>query len=308
MILSVCPNPSIDCYAWLEEIKPGEVNRIERIQEYPGGKGVHIAFAIKELGGKTTLFGTWAGGTGEWIRALSITRGIEILGVSVEGNNRKCYTLRSSNPAHSNTEILEPGPEINYDKWQEFKSLFKKEISNSSLVCLSGSWPKGAPGDAYAQLVKIANENNKKIFLDCSGPQLLEALKSSFFALHINEHEAHQFCGSTNFKVLLEKLDNRVDLVAMTKGKEGLMMWYKGKIYCANVEIENVLSTVGSGDCLTAGISWAYEKGLPPEDMAAYGVACGAANCQNEELGMLRKNDVETLFPKVKLKILENEF
>lgn len=34
------------------------------------------------------------------------------------------------------------------------------------------------------------------------------------------------------------------------------------------------------------------------EDIARYGVACGAANCMYEPLGMLLKKDVEALLPK----------
>lgn len=306
MILNVCPNPSIDCYAWLDEIKPGEVNRIGKIQEYPGGKGVHVAFAIAELGGKAELFGNWAGGTGDWIKNASLQQGIKVLGVGLEGNNRKCYTFRSSKTNFNNTEILEPGPEMNAENWLEFKNSFEKEISRANLICLSGSWPKKAPKDAYLQLIEIAEKYNKKIFLDCSGTQLLEALQSSFFALHLNEHEAFQLCGSNDFEVLLKKLNNKIELVALTRGKEGLYMWYKGKTFMANVGVEKAISTVGSGDCLTAGIAWAFEQGLTAEEMAAYGVACGAANCLNEELGMLKKEDVDNLLPKVKCKTTEN--
>lgn len=307
MILNVCPNPSIDTFAWFDDFKINQTNRITKIEEFPGGKGTHIALALAELGEKTFLFGNWGGYTGEWIKNASIEKGIDVLGVQLTGNNRKCYTFRSLNNDLSNTEILEPGPEMTMKNWLEFKKLFETKISKANTICLSGSWPKEAPKDAYFQLIKIAKNQNKKVFLDCSGIQLIKALQSTFFALHLNEHEAFQFCGSNNFDVLLNKLDNKIDLVALTKGKEGLYMRYKEKTYFANVEIEKPISTVGSGDCLTAGIAWAFEKGLTGEEIASYGVACGAANCLNEELGMLKKKDVKDILPKVKCKILENE-
>lgn len=307
MILSVCPNPSIDCYAWAQNIVPGTVNRIEKLQEFPGGKGIHVALAIRELGVGSRIFANWAGPTGEWIKEACLKKNLEISGIHINGINRKCYTFRSSNTELSNTEILEPGPEFSLQFWEEFKKVYSKEILHANLLCLAGSWPKGAPKNAYFQLIEIATEKKKNVFLDCTGEQLEEALKSSFFGLHLNQNEAFNFCGSENFRDLLKKLKGKISLVAMTRGKEGLWMFYEGKIYHANVKIDEVLSTVGSGDCLTAGIAWAYEQGFPPEDMAAYGVACGAANCLNEELGMLRKDDVAALFPKVKLKILENE-
>ena len=308
MILTVCPNPSIDCYAWLENFKPGQVNRIKKIKEYPGGKGVHVALAIAELGGKSELIGNWAGRAGDWIKNTCFQKGLTVTGAKLSGNNRKCYTFRSSYKDFNNTEVLEPGPEMSTENWNEFIVLFKNQIFKANLVCLSGSWPQNAPKDAYRQLIKIAEQQNIKVFLDCSGSQLEEALKSPFFALHLNEDEAFKLCGSTNFDDLLKKLDNRVELVALTKGKKGLHLWYKGKSVMANVDIDKVISTVGSGDCLTAGIAWAFEQAYGIEEMAAYGVACGAANCLNEELGMLKKGDVELLLPKVYFKTTKNEF
>ena len=307
MILSVCPNPSIDCYAWLENLHLGEVNRISKLQEFPGGKGVHVSLAVSELGGASGLFGSWAGGTGSWIKNKCIERNIDISGIELEGTNRKCYTFRSSNSTFSNTEILEPGPYLKDEDWLNFKSVYEKTLETASIVCFSGSWPKNAPEDAYYQLIELSKKQNKKIILDCSGNQLKEALKSSFFGLHLNEHEAYSLCGSSDFEVLFEYLKGKVELIALTKGKEGLWMAYKGKTYIANIEIDKVISTVGSGDCLTAGIVWALERNLEPRDIAAYGVACGAANCLNEDLGILRNQDVEKLLPKVDCKIVENE-
>lgn len=307
MILSVCPNPSIDTYAWLNKIDQAKINRIEELKEYPGGKGVHVALAIAELGEDSGIFGNWGGVTGTWIKKACSQKGIKISGIGLDGNNRKCYTFRSSNPDFNNTELLEPGPVMRAKNWRDLKKSFEKEIKNTNLICLSGSWPKNAPEDAYLQLITIAKKQNKNIFLDCSGIQLLNALQSSFFALHLNEHEAFQLCGSKDFEVLLKKLENKVELIAMTRGKKGLWMWYRGKTYIANVKIDSVISTVGSGDCLTAGIAWAFEKGLKPEQIASYGVACGAANCLNEDLGMLQKKDVEKLLPEVNCKTIGNE-
>jgi len=80
MILSVCPNPSIDTYAWLDNFESGGVNRIKKLEEYPGGKGVHVALAIAELGGRSKLLANWAGNNGDWIKKECINRNIEISG------------------------------------------------------------------------------------------------------------------------------------------------------------------------------------------------------------------------------------
>lgn len=307
MILSLCPNPSIDTYAWLNNFNQGKVNRIEKQKEYPGGKGTHVALALAELGSESKLMGLWAGNAGEWIKNACEQKNVTITGMELPGNNRKCYTFRSSNPDFDNSELLETGPEMDRQYWKDFKKIFTREIKKASLICMSGSWPKNTPPWAYRQLIEIANNQNINVLLDCSGSQLTEALKIGFFGLHINEEEAYNLCGSTDFDVLLQTLNGKVNLVAMTRGRKGLMMAYKGKITIANVEIDNIISTVGSGDCLTAGIALALEENMIHEDIASYGVACGAANCLNEDLGILKKQDVEKLLSMVQCKIRENE-
>ena len=302
MILCICPNPSIDTYAWLENFAYGGVNRITRIKEYPGGKGVHVAHAVSELGGVAGIMSVWGGRTGEWIKEGCAKNNISVYGINVPGNNRKCYTFRSEGPDLQNSELLEPGPSLSPDNWKDFKKEFKKLLPRARVVCMSGSWPKNAPDDAYQLLIKVAAQKGVRTILDCSGVQLEEALKTGFFGLHINREEAEKLCGSSRLQEVLKKLDNKVELVALTKGKDGLELFYKGNIVRANVKIDKVVSTVGSGDCLTAGIAFAVEKNFPLEDIAAYGVACGAANCITEDLGMLKKKDVERLLSLVQIK------
>lgn len=306
MILSLCPNPSIDTYAWLDTFESGAVNRIERIQEYPGGKGVHVALALAELGSNSRLMGAWAGGIGDWIKSQCEKKNVAPIGIDLEGNSRKCYTFRTENLNFNNSELLEPGPVFTTQKWHSFTKIFKEAIGSTKLICMSGSWPVNAPIDAYAQLIEVGRNKNIPTILDCAGSQLQEALKKRFFGLHLNQSEAEDLCGSKDIFQLLKKLNGKVDLVALTKGKEGLILAYKNRILTANVKIDRVISTVGSGDCLTAGIAHAVSKNLSLEEIAAYGVACGTANCLNEDLGQLLKKDVQELLPKVDVKEITN--
>ena len=307
MILSLCPNPSIDSYAWLDNFNSGGVNRISRLKEYPGGKGVHVALALAELGADSKLMVVWGANSGQWIKEKCKEKGIGCAGIPVPENNRKCYTFRSEKPDFDNSELLEPDPSLSHADWVAFTEQFKKEIKDTSLICMSGSWPANAHNDAYAQLIAFAKANKVRIILDCSGQQLEEALKVGFFGLHLNQDEAEKLCGSQDIHQLLQKVGDKVELIALTKGKEGLILSYKGQIITANVEIDQVVSTVGSGDCLTAGLAYALSRKLPLEDIAAYGTACGAANCLNENLGMLKKDTVHKLLKQVNVKNLTNE-
>ncbi|GAB3646640.1 1-phosphofructokinase family hexose kinase [Echinicola sediminis] len=282
----------------------GGANRISKQEEFAGGKGVHVALALSEFGQKTNLLGNWAGHSGKWIVETCRALGIESTGPELEGANRKCYTFLSDDPTLNHTELLEPGPEMTREKLEEFIHVFEEQMKQSDLAVLSGSWPKHASEGAYTALVEKAAALNKKVILDCAGAMLENALEKGFFGLHLNEHEAKAMCGTDDPMEAIQQLSEKVDLIALTRGKEGLYLNYLGKLIHANVTIDKVVSTVGSGDCLTAGVAYGVSNGLSVEEIARHGVAFGAANCLRKDLGMLYRSDVEALLPKVTIKEL----
>ena len=304
MILSICPNPSIDTISWIDRIIPGKVNRIAKQKEYPGGKGVHVALAIKEIGASSAVMGFWAGASGSWIKSECLNRGISCFGLEVNGMNRRCYTF-SSDLAMSdwkNTELLEPGPVISMNEFEKFVEQFKRACKNVEIICCSGSWPIQSPTFAYKELILRAKNEEKKVILDASGVQLESAIKACPYGIHLNIEEAVALCKTHDLNEILNYLSKYVELIALTRGREGLYLKYDNIVIHANVEIEDKFSTVGSGDCLTAGIAYAISRDMSLKDIARWGVACGAANCLREDLGMLYKKDVDNLSGQIKIK------
>jgi fructose-1-phosphate kinase PfkB-like protein len=183
-----------------------------------------------------------------------------------------------------------------------FNRQFKKMALQIDFICLSGSWPCGAPQNAYKDVIIKAAEYGKKVILDASGAQLENALKAKPFAVHLNMEEAKHLYKTSDCQSILQDLGEKAELVALTAGKEGLYLLYKGIFIRATVPVRKVISSVGSGDCLTAGIAYALHHHMPPEDIARWAVACGAANCLREELGMFYREDVDNLLNEVSIK------
>lgn len=303
MILCVCPNPSIDAYAHLSNFEFGKANRISKMMQYPGGKGIHVALALRELGADVALMGMWAGATGAWIKKECQQQNIDCFGIALEGANRKCLTILSEDISLNNTELLEPGPECKTNQWQEFLTLFGEKAASADLICISGSLPSGSPKDGYAKMASVCKNLGKKCILDCSGDQLRACLDVGFFGLHINEHEANDLFPHLTVEEVSLVLRKNIDLVAVTAGKKGLYMHYHQDEIHAAVSLEKVISTVGSGDCLTAGLAYGVQQNLENHQLAALGVACGAANCLREDLGMMYQKDVMDLLERVEVKI-----
>lgn len=304
MIITLCPNPSVDKILQLDQFHPGQVNRCVKEQSFPGGKGVHVAMALKELGNDSKIIGFWGGPTGEWIKKECDILGISSLGPVLLQWTRTCITVLANSEA-SNTEILENGPEIGTDALNEFFEITKSEITGAKAICVSGSWPVNVPENVYETLKSLCEIYNKELWVDASGKRLEQALQVKPFGIHINKKEAAGFYGNGFTPVeYTQKLLNNCDVAALTDGANGLFLGYKDRIAHGKYSVGNIRSTVGAGDCLTAGLIHAWYQKESFENVCKIATACGAANCVRPELGMLYKKDVEQFKENVQLKLL----
>lgn len=293
MIVVLCPNPSVDKILHLDQFGTGMVNKCNSEQSFPGGKGVHVGIALKELGNETKIIGFWGGATGKWIQKECEKMNISCLGPKLPGFTRTCITMLTNDEAN-NTEILEKGPEVNSDSLFNFFETTRIEIMNSNSVCVSGSWPANSPDDVYETLMSLCKFYKTDLWVDASGLRLKQALKAKPYGIHINVKEAAEYFGE---KLTPEKYSQKLletcQVAAITDGANGLFLGYKNSVIHSKCKVDNIISTVGSGDCLTAGLIHSWYKHKDPKQAALTATACGAANCVRPDLGMLFKKDVQ---------------
>lgn len=299
MILALCPNPSVDKQLFLNRMTPGSVNKSRKEYAYPGGKGVHVALALKELGMPVTLAGFWGGPTGEWIRRECNSKEIRCIGPEIDGWTRTCLTLLSDEGPEE-SEITENGPAVTRTNCEIFFEDVRNAASSALAMVVSGSWPEGAPEDVYMQLKAISLQHSAPLWVDASGDRLKTALEARPFGVHINQSEASSLFGKNlTPQDAAQKLLSYCEVAAVTNGADGLHLATKDKLIHTRCTVDKVISTVGCGDCLTAGLALGWSRSLPAEEVARLGTACGSANCIRPELGMLHKNDVDVLIKNV---------
>lgn len=307
MILCLCPNPSIDKFIWVDDFRPGKVNRIKKEQSFPGGKGIHVALGIAELGEKCALLGFWGGDTGKLIKEYCEERGISCYGPEIDKPNRTCFTFRSGGLLDG-TELLEPGPHVSEEEINIFRSEYIRLLDTSSVICMSGSWPSSDTEIEYAGFIVSAKERGAKTFVDCSDKNLLRALEANPYCVHINNQEGFEVYNEHSpLKIAGAVLENS-DLAAISCGADGLYLSGKCQpAIHASCRVDDIISTVGCGDSLMAGLVVAHQRNLGLPEMAKLGVACGAANCIREELGIFYKKDTDKLYLQAKLSFIEPE-
>ncbi|MCF6297645.1 MAG: PfkB family carbohydrate kinase [Flavobacteriaceae bacterium] len=295
MILCVCPNPAIDKFIYIDNFKIGKVNRIDKELSYPGGKGIHVAIGVKELGEEVAILSFWGGATGKWIKQECEAKGIICYGPEVEDLTRTCLIIKSNNESNE-TEILGVGPIIGEKEYNAFFQTYEELLKKTKLVSMSGSWPQNSIGANYSQFIEKANDLNIKSFIDCSGSLLVDALKKNPYLVHINHHEGYDIYKSNNPVEISLKLNNICKITAVTYGEKGLYLYDGKELVHALSKVENVISAVGSGDSLMAGLIVAHQRDYNFIETAKLAAASGAANCIRKDLGMFYKEDVERLF------------
>ena len=280
--------------------KPSAINRAQSEEHYPGGKGVHVALAAAEYGEQVCLLGFWGGPTGTWIKQQCTSQGIACIGPFLEQWNRFCITMNQEGPFNE-TELLGTGPDIEQKHLDECYEAYESNLGEATIVVLCGSLPPKCPLDFYKSLIQSAHKKGIKCLIDTTGEALIQALDARPMGVHLNEHESQQVTGTSEIGRVIDRLATQTNLQIITQGAKGLYLGTSDEIMHANIKLKHAESTVGSGDCLMAGVAIAITKGYDNREIAKLGVAFGAANCLRKELGMLYKKDIDLLFPQVRV-------
>lgn len=304
-ILCVSLNPAIDRRIRVPRLNVGEVNRATLAAPEAGGKAAHVAFAARALAADVRWLGFLGGPEGDGCRDGIQARGVIPVRVPTAGRTRT--NLEIIDDATGNiTEVLEPGQEIAEVELRQFVQQFAAEISECSIVVLSGSLPRGVPVSIYADLIRTAKNIGCTVFLDTSGEPLLHGLAAGPSLVKPNRAEAEAVLGRA-IKTVDDAISGAQELkksgigaVVISLGADGAVAVADHGVYAMPPRVSAV-SAVGSGDSLLAGWVVAMLQGRSFEDQVRFAVACGAANCVAPSPGMIAPETVERFLPLVKI-------
>ena len=92
-----------------------------------------------------------------------------------------------------------------------------------------------------------------------------------------------------------------IEVVVISRGKEGIIAATKDKIFKAASPPVKVRSAVGAGDCTVAGLALKLTYGEPLIEACRLGVAMGAATVLTPGTELCHRADVERLLPQVEV-------
>jgi tagatose 6-phosphate kinase len=307
MLLAVGPNPTIDRTVHVPHLTVGAVHRATRVDLGAGGKGPNTTRVALALGYEALTTGPLGGHSGHLMADLTAAEPLPADWYWVEGVETRS-TLLMNHDTGDATVINEPGPLITPEAWEGFAAHVTRLAARSRAVAFCGSLPPGVAPGALGGLARSLATAGRAVYVDTSGAPLAAALAQPA-GLCIKVNRAELAAGlalkpnDLSSRRLAEAgymlLARAAALVVVTLGREGALAVAPEGCWQATPPQVEVVSSVGSGDSLLAGLAVARLRGQSIEAALAFGVACGAANAMTPLPGRVDAGTVESLLARV---------
>ena len=300
MILTVCPNPCVDCTIEIEDFKIGRLNRLDNKIENLAGKALNAAIGITRLGAEAFATGFMFEKGGKQFSRFLQNEGIENQFVWNKGGVRVNYKIIDGKSMM--TEINDKGDKVSPQKQAELIELVREKSAQSDIVIISGSLPRGVDDEYYYSLATAAGK--AKVVVDGEKTRLAAALKAGVYMAKPNIAELEDFTGE-KYKTYEEMvdgcrkiIDGGAENVMLSLGRQGAIFTDGVTSYFCRSENVAVNSTVGAGDSMVAAACVATIEGADKPEILRRAVAAGTASITTPGTNLFTKEKY--------LEILEN--
>lgn len=286
-VVAVALNPALDHTIEVSQLRVGEVNRAVRMQVDVGGKGINVASCLADFGITSMVTGQMGSDNAAQFETLFRAKGIDNRFFYLEGLTRintKLVDLASG----ETTDVNMPGPSLTPDAIQNlFDRLLKRMdgmVSPSSWVVLAGSLPPLWPADTYQRLIEHVHHLGAHVLLDASGSALASGVGAAPDIIKPNRAELSELLGhplgdtasvvAAARELLAQPRGPKTVIVSM--GGDGALFVTPQEALLAHPIPTELISTVGAGDAMVAGIVAAQIAGLGLSECARLATAFSA--------------------------------
>lgn len=303
-ILTITPNPALDLTGHLAQLQVGQVNLVHSGQLHPAGKGINVARVLKDLGAEVLVSGFLGQDNQAPFHELFQATGLQDHFLSVAGATR--INVKMVEESGRVTDLNFPGVTVDEASLLTFEQDLQALLPQVEYVVVAGSLPRGVtPGRLSQWLASLASQGKRVIF-DSSGAAMEAGLTAKPFLIKPNEHELADWAGKPlNSQVELmaaaESLQASYDIpnVVVSMGADGVL-WLAGEQWWRGQPPRmNVVSTVGAGDSMVAGLTWGLSQEWSIEETLRLACAVSALAVTQIGVGISDQQQLTTLMASI---------
>ncbi|MGW0176397.1 1-phosphofructokinase family hexose kinase [Rhodococcus sp. NPDC003322] len=297
-VVTLTMNPALDIATTTGRVVPTDKMRCGEPRRDPGGGGINVARVLTVLGEPALAVFPSGGHSGRALEDLLASERVHSRTVTMRRSTRECFTVNEERTGLQYRFVL-PGPTLTSLEVDSCLDRLTSAAAGARYVVASGSLPPGVPVDFYQTVADAVSDLGTRLVLDTSGPPL-RALRRGVYLLKPSIRELRDCVGRD-----LRSVDDQVaaarDLVdrgvcavvVLSLGAEGAVhVTADDAEYCPSVEVP-VVSGVGAGDSLVAGIVFGLVRGWALRDAVRYGVAAGAATLGSPGTALCTRADID---------------
>lgn len=306
VIVTLTMNPSLDKSTKAAHVMPEHKLRCEAARMEPGGGGLNVARALYKLGGAARALFTSGGSPGAMLQQLLEKEGIAQHALPIQGATRESFAVLEESTGQQYRFVL-PGPTLQEAEWQGCLDVLATLDPKPDWIVASGSLPPGVPDDFYARVAQMAHSLGARAIVDTSGAALRAMAQAEVYLLKPNLRELSQLANQPlNDEEQQERVARELietghsQAVVVSIGAAGALLVSKEDCLRVRSPSVPVISKIGAGDSLTAGLTLALARGWPLRQAVAFGVAAGAAAVvMTPGTELCRREDAEKLYQRL---------
>jgi len=300
-IVTMTMNPAIDKSSSVGHVVAERKLYCRPPRFEPGGGGVNVCRAIKKLGGESKLLYPAGGLTGERLQRLLDQEDLDHRAFPIKGLTRESLVILEESTGRQYRFGM-PGPEFQEQEWERSLNALSAVEPSPHYLVASGSLPPGIPADFYARVARLGKDRKAKVIIDASGEALEEALKEGVYLIKPNVREFRELVGKeikeeSRIKAAAQEMvkSGRCEVMVISLGAAGALVVSEEFVEHILPPTVPIVSKVGAGDSMVAGIVLSLARGKPLRESVLFGVAAGAAAVMTPGTELCRREDAERL-------------
>ena len=309
-VATITLNAAYDLVGRLKRIELGEVNTVETLGLFPAGKGINVAKVLNDLGVEVAVGGFLGeDNQGDFEHMFRVT-GLQDKFQRVTGKTRINVKITETEADVTDLNFL--GYQISAEDWQKFVVNSLDYCKEFDIVAVCGSLPRGVTPELFADSLLQLHQAGVKVVLDSSNAALTAGLKANPWLVKPNHRELESWVGHSlptlnDIIVAAKKLKAQgIANVIVSMGANGSLWLSDNAVVQAQPpKCENVVSTVGAGDSMVAGLIYGFVNNLSQQETLAFASAVSAFAVSQSNVGVSDRALLEPILKQVKVTLIE---